>query len=181
MMITTATKTESRITHSSMQCAKTCLRKHFLNYKLGLRPDRDAKPLRIGSAIHQALDAYKQTLIAGGVVDTDVIIADTLASYDTTAPTNPDYQYDWLIERATISALLAGYFWRWTDTRLKYRTSEMQFDMPIVNPETDRSSRNYTAAGKLDGIVELSDGRLAVMEHKTTSDDLEPESDFWQR
>src|SRR5688572_22842736 len=44
------------LTNSRMTTSKTCLRKSFLRYELGLVPDRDQAPLRIGSALHHGLD-----------------------------------------------------------------------------------------------------------------------------
>jgi len=185
-MITTAEK-ETRITHSQMQTAKTCLRKEFLAYQLGIRPERSAKPLRIGSAIHWGLDQYKKCMLGnapvpGGEACYGILCA-VQNKYNETRPVNDEYVYDWEIERATVIALLSGYFWRWAemDADIKYIASEQKFDVPIINPESGRSSRLSTVAGMIDGIVELPGKQIAVMEHKTTSDDLSPDSDYWKR
>jgi len=172
------------ITHSEMQTAKTCLRKEFLSYKLGIRPIADAKPLRMGKAFHEGLDRYKQGKIAGTSIDTSEIIRTIMDEYRACRPGMEDKRlYDYRIEEQTVAHMLNAYFWRWEqmDTEMEYIVSEQEFEMPIINPDSNRSSRIAIAQGKIDGIVKLSDGRLAVIEHKTTSDDLPVESDYWKR
>src|SRR5690606_32440122 len=39
----------------------------------------------------------------------------------------------------------------------------------------------WRLAGKIDKIVRLPDGRTAIMEHKTTSDSIASDSDYWAR
>ena len=182
-----AVRTEQRITHSEMQTAKTCLRKEFLAYQRGIRPEREAQPLRMGGAVHKALDAYKQYLRKkmewDDKPDTDGIIRATLFEYDMHKPTDIAYLYDWEIERETISRLLAGYFWRWAemDDGMEIIASELQFELPIINPDSGRAGRTATVAGCIDGTVKLPGGQLAVMEHKTSGGDIGPESDYWKK
>jgi len=174
-------------THSSMQTAKQCLRRHYLAYGRGIRPRRDAIPLRIGQAIHYGLDLYKRDIINHCVVpgedDCRNIILHVINKYNGTKPSDPNYIYDWEIERAIISSMLSGYFWRWRDANEEFEivASELAFELPIINPDTGRMSRVSKVAGRIDGIVKLPDGRLAVMEHKTTSDDLLPDSEYWKK
>ena len=169
-------RTDKRLTYSEMSTVDKCLRKAFLCYQLGLRPKRDAKPLRIGSTIHKALDYYKRGSTP------DEATKRIMFEYSETMPLYEEYMYDWEIERATISAMLTGYFWRWSemDKDMKIIVSEQTFDLEIINPDTGRRSRTSTVAGKTDGICELLDGRLAIMEHKTNSEDLSAESDLWK-
>jgi hypothetical protein len=42
-------------------------------------------------------------------------------------------------------------------------------------------SRSFDSAGKIDGLGVLQDGRLALVEHKTTSDSVDTGSDYWLR
>ena len=51
--------------------------------------------------------------------------------------------------------------------------------MPLVNPEPGAPTPGWQLAGKIDRIVELPDGRLALMERKTTSKDFAPGADYW--
>ena len=169
-MIATDTKS-NQLTNSRANTFKTCARKHFFSYELGIRRASDATPLRFGSAVHVGLHAWK-----GGATPEEAIVA-AVTQFDATRP-NDDAG---LIEREQIARLLSGYFWRWSAVTMEVIDSEIPFDVDLVNPETGRSSRLFTEAGVIDAIVRLPDGRLALMEHKTTGSGIEPESDYWQR
>ena len=49
------------LTNSRAASFKSCRKKHWFEYEIGLRKQVDAKALRMGSAGHEALDAYKKT------------------------------------------------------------------------------------------------------------------------
>jgi len=162
------------LTHSSMQCAKTCLRKNRLSYRYGIRRATDAKPLVIGRAGHEILDARRK-----GHADP---INAGLAGYDASKPSTPELIYDWEIDRITIATLCAAYFWRWEedDSNIVIVASELQFSMPLINPETGKPSRTYSLAGKMDAIISRH-FRVGVMETKFIGQDLDPDSDYWKR
>lgn len=177
--MTTATlapiqRSDSRLTHSEMITAQNCLRKNYLAYGLGIRPVIENQNLRFGAAFHAGLDLHKQRLMEGHELLTD---GEILAAVLTNS--NPEQVYD----EAALRAMLGGYFWRWNqmDREIEWIASELQFEMPLINPETNRSSQTFTLAGKIDGIARLPSGHLAVVEHKTTSSDIDQESDYWRR
>jgi len=156
----------------------TCLRKHFLSYVVGLRRIVDEKPLRMGKVFHIGLDLRAKGL------SSEKAVTEALKFYDTGFDNVAEESLpDWLLEREIVGRLLSGYFWRWSepDHQIKILESERFFEMPIVNPDTGRSSRTYRAFGVVDKIGMLPDNRLTNVEHKTTSTDLSPESDYWKR
>ena len=176
------------LTHSRMQANKTCPRKHWFRYELGVRPDTSGKPLRMGRAYQLGLEARDN----GEPVDKAVEIAtrdyEALPSWASTE----EAIHAWLIERETVARLLESYYWRWAvvdDAKNssdplgveKVIAAEVPFEIAIRNPETGKPTTNFKLAGKIDAIVRLMDGRMAVKENKTTSDDLSPESDYWKR
>ena len=172
------------LTHSRMQSFKACPRKHYYAYELAIRPDDTAKALRLGSAVHLGLDAR-----AKGRSAEDAAIMAT-ASYETlpTWATSDETRHEWYCEREIVARLLMGYWWYWENTQappditpVEIIESEKVFHLPIVNPTTGYPMRDIMAGGKRDAIVKLGDGRRAVMEHKTTSDDIAPDSDYWKR
>lgn len=57
---------------------------------------------------------------------------------------------------------------------------EREFDCDLVNPLTGRPSRTVRLAGKLDVVVRTRDGRVLVVEHKTSSQDISSGSDYWK-
>lgn len=163
---------KSLLTHSRMQSFKLCRKQHEWAYIHGLRKEVDAKALRMGSAGHEGLDVLKKT----GDVEAAV---HAVEDQYFTRPESVE-EYDWLIERETVSCLVAAYWWRWQTQPLDIVASEQSFQIPLKNPRTGGSSRNWDLAGKIDGVVK--DGnRTLVLEHKFISDDLDPNSDYWRR
>ncbi len=164
------------LTNSTIQTWKTCPRKHYLQYVLGLRPAHDADPLRIGTSCHAGFELVKQGLPIEAVAES------IRSSYDATTPPPWLTDEDWAVECETVVALVCGWAERYAgDTLAEYVAVEAVFQMPIVNPSTGKPTPTYTAGGKIDGIVKLPDGRLMVCEHKTTGDGIELGSNYWKR
>lgn len=159
------------LTQSSLATYRRCPRQYFYRYELGLARERTVQPLRFGSAFHLGLE-----LRAQGEAEA---IERAVAGYDVTpAWADPT---DWRVERETVRALLAGYFWRYPADELEIVATESNWQVPLTNPETGAPSRSYALAGKIDKIVRLPDGRLAVLEYKTTGEDISDASDYWPR
>lgn len=167
------------LTHSRLQCKKRCARKHHYQYNLGIRKGDTAKPLRFGSAMHIGWEC-----LAKGASFEDAVGVATILYNEVPAWAVTDEAVDeWLTERETVANLLAGYHWLYQDDPdiAEYIETEFAFDVEIRNPDTGAKSRTFRRAGKIDGIVRLKDGRLAVLEHKTCGEDIGPESDYWAR
>ncbi len=161
------------LTHSWGSSFKGCRRRSFWEYEVKFRKVTDAKPLRMGSAGHDGLDALKQ-----GGSTTDAIAA--VWQHYKTCPEGVD-QYDWDIERETVECLVMMYEWRWRDANIATVATEKSFRLPLTNPTTGAATPVFDVAGKVDGLVVLEDGRKAIIEHKFISDDLKDDSDFWRR
>jgi len=149
------------LSNSRMSCFRSCPRKHQLRYEIGIAPDEEELALRVGTAFHAALEAADLGL------DPEKAITDlgTLDAHDT----------------AMVSAMFTVHQERWTGDTLQVVATELQFQLPIVNPDTGSASRLWDIAGKIDRIYRLPDGRLAVQDYKTTSEDIAPGSDYWLR
>jgi hypothetical protein len=158
------------LTHSRQDSFKVCRKKHWFAYELGLRRSLDAKALRMGSAYHTGLEQL------GLGHDLATAVEAARLAYGTT-PDGFD-EYDWAIESETVIRLLCGYQWRWQNDGLEYIASEQSFELPLLNPATGKPSKIFATAGKIDGIVKLEDGRLAVKESKLLGDDIGPDSDL---
>lgn len=147
------------MTASRMSAMLACPRRHYWRYECGLTKEEPADALRFGSAWHRAMEALSQ-----GQSPEDAFRAAV-----------GEGQIDELAA-ATLWGLLLGYVDRYgADAAVKILHQEVEFETPI-----DRS-RTFKAAGKIDGLGTLADGRLCVIEHKTTSSSLEPDSDYWLR
>jgi hypothetical protein len=161
------------ITHSRMNSFKSCRRRHWFEYEVGMRRLVDSRALRMGSAWHEGLHVLK---VSDSLDDAVAIVR---ASYEN-LPEGIE-QYGWNIECETVCTLLSGYQWRWQESKLEIIASEQPFYLPLKNPETGKATTSFDLAGKIDGVIKMPDGRLAVLEHKTISDSVLPDSDWWRR
>lgn len=157
------------ITSSRLKDARACDRLHELKFFRGYRSaGEEAAALRFGSLIHKGLEAWWRAKMAG-LSDDECLVAmlAAVAVGDV-----------WDVVKAT--ELLRGYHCRWKDEAFEVLAVEVEFRAPLVNPETGASSRTWELAGKLDVVVRLH-GRALLMEHKTSSEDIRPGSEYWRR
>jgi len=148
------------LTASRMSSLLACPRRHYWRYEVGLRRVESADALRFGSAWHRAMEALGQGL-------------EIEQAY--TAALGTAQEIDELAA-ATLWGLLAGYWQRYgLDRSVEVLHREVEFETAIDG------SRTFRAAGKIDGLGRVSDGRLCLVEYKTTSASLEPDSDYWLR
>jgi hypothetical protein len=84
-----------------------------------------------------------------------------------------------------LQVLLTGYDYRWKEEAREHFEVlgvELQFEGPLVNPKTGKASRLWKLAGKLDVLLrDKRDGLVRVVEHKSSSEDVSPGSDYWRR
>lgn len=142
------------LTHSRMASARRCLREHYYRYELGIVRDSEAKYYKVGAAAHNVLEVWHATQDADRAV----------------AAISLDDPYDQMM----LLALMDGYFDH--SQPLQFDAAEQQFEIPLTNPETQGTSRTFMLAGKIDGIS----GNY-IVEHKTTSEDIGPDSEYWLR
>jgi len=157
------------LTTSRMKAARLCQRYHHLRYELGYRPVETDDVLRFGTLVHAGLEAWFLAKMNGG---TDPLGAALAALQGEADP------YD----RVRAEALLTGYHYRWQEEAYKVVGVEVQFEAKLINPGTGAASRTWTLGGKIDAIVEdLRDGRILLVEHKTSAEDITPGSSYWRR
>ncbi len=87
-----------------------------------------------------------------------------------------------LLMAAKCRALMVGYHSRWAGAEWQTISAEETVTLPVVNPETGHTSRNWLHASKHDGIIE-GYGKTLLLEHKTTSDTdiANPSGTYWRR
>jgi hypothetical protein len=146
------------LTASRMWALLSCPRRHFWRYELGLKAVKDAHALRFGSAWHAAMEGRWCGIPLEEVIPTAVA----------------GYEFE-EIDVAILTGLLAGYYQRYGEDIVKELHPEVEFRHRI------EGSRTFDSAGKIDGLGVLHDGRLALVEHKTTSDSVSSGSDYWLR
>jgi hypothetical protein len=149
------------LTHSRLACFRACPRCHLYRYEYGLRPEIDSEPLRVGSAFALAVEADAKGL------DVEAAIGTRLE--------NP-------FELALVAAMFTTHKERYAGEPLEeHVAAELQLEMPLTNPDTGRQTPNFRVAVKIDRVVRLLDGRLALKEYKTTSRDFSPGAEYWLR
>ena len=146
------------LTASRMGTLLGCPRRHFWRYEVGLKTEHESQALRFGSAWHAAMEGRWQGLPFEAALEAAL----------------KDRAFE-DIQAATLAGLLAGYYRRYEADCVKELHAEVEFRHPI------EGSRTFDSAGKIDGLGVLVDGRLALVEHKTTSDSVEAGSDYWLR
>lgn len=79
--------------------------------------------------------------------------------------------------------LMAGYHARWADAPFRIDAVESVVASDLYNPETQRSSRTFSVAGKIDvHATEIATGRHVIFDHKTTSQDItDPNGPYWRQ
>jgi len=142
-----------------MVCAMQCLRRHFFSYEIGLRKTEEGLALRIGSAWARAMEARWNGKPYEAALADAVPEGVRLNDYD----------------MATISALLAAYYDYHGQSESEGRVH------PEVQFRSELGDGVFTCEGKMDGLGSLADGRSVIIESKTTSDSLAPDSDYWLR
>lgn len=160
------------LTTSSARTCKQCPYKYYLRYVLGLRRDREATPLRFGTNWHLGLERL------GEGVPIDGVCGEVAANYST----RPEYMDPtaWEVEYYTVASSLVAYREHYKNDGLAVLATERSFCLPIRNPATGHPSTKWRRSGKIDKRVQVGDV-AAIMEHKTTADDISPGSEYWKQ
>lgn len=162
------------LTASRLTSARTCQRKHYYEYELGVRPVGRSRNLAIGTAIHEGLAAwwyYAQE-------EDNERIERMLAVFRVSAVEEQLDPFD----VAMCEEMLLGYHFRWKSEPWQPLAVEVGFSVPLRNPDTGYPSRTFVQRGKVDVVARhLETKRVKVIEHKTSSTDISIGSDYWKR
>lgn len=167
------------LTNSSINTFMECPRKYDLTYRQGLRPEREADYFRIGGAYHLAQEVYAQT----GAADKAVLAIYKNYENPPEHVAEDEALLDkWYYEATTCVCLFRGWLWWYGEGGgFEVIEAEQVFSVAIRSPETGAPTPRFRREGKIDKIVRLPDERVAVLEHKTSSEDITPGSDYWWR
>jgi hypothetical protein len=172
-------------TSSRLRVIRECLRKHHYRYELGLQTEATAV-MRFGTAGHAALEAWYRAWMAPVVPFTGGGILT-----DTEAPITAQDRYDHLVNRLSaafavvdasdldpfdrikLRVLIVAYHERWGGKDWEVLAVEVEFRYYLGDREI---------GGKIDAIIrDRTDGRIYVVEHKTTGADASLGSPYWER
>mgnify|MGYP001578363961 CR=1 FL=1 len=109
---------------------------------------------------------------------TSVALAAALGVIDLLVPAAAPYHQQLIASKCR--ALMFGYQARWAGDVWRPIALEAEVVAPIINPSTGRASRTWRQAAKLDGVV-TDEIRAVVLEHKTTSDEIDDPSCAYRR
>lgn len=160
-----------RLTNSQIGTFRTCQRREYYSYRLGVRPDGQSRALRFGTMMHYGIELAAKGMSAD---DACRAVSDYYNGIMYSGVGNPR---DIEIEHMQVVALLNGYFKYWGGPQMDYISvscniaTERQFELKVPY-------QKWVFSGKIDGIVELVNGQKAIRETKTTSEDMSPESDY---
>ncbi len=153
------------LTYSAMNTFRNCPRKYKHRFIDHLKPKEKPESLAFGTVIHQALERWYMLAVEGSAADHRLFeVLDLIDSWFPHRHGDPQETHRWHLARAMIE----GYARRYPTEDFEIVEVEKEFQCDIRNPDTGRLSQTFTMAGKVDGIVRLSDG-LYLLEHKTAS------------
>lgn len=183
---------------SAASCLKACPFKYRNAYYLGIRRVEEAEPLRVGSNWHEGLDMMymkpgpcptcsgkkepsPECLRCGGTgfVDDplDAVTRMLNYRYSELYPSMSAEQRE--TERVVLLHSLFAYKYHYDEQPTEVIAREIPFSIPLLDPRTHRAIPNVRIDGKIDKLVRYDGRRVAVMEHKSTSDSVDPSSDYW--
>jgi hypothetical protein len=168
-------------TISRMRAFRACARYHHLGYNEqweSVDADEGAANA-FGSSGHLALEEWWHALAAG------LSGEQTLAACLDCIDRHPEIRSTLTPHaRESLRATITGYHLRWYEKSLRYEVLhvEVQFRVALRNPVTGRPMRGWEQGGKMDVVVrDRDDGRVYVIEHKFSGEDVSPASPYWQR
>lgn len=161
------------ITQSAFRSFRKCPRYYEQYYVQLYRPVVVADPLQFGTVWHDIREIWWNKR---GDERLSAALQRLAEVRD-----HPDNELDEFV-LSKLLVMLRGYHERWFGyvESLDILGVEQQFEIPLVNPRSERESRTYKIQGKLDAVVR-ENGQLWVVEEKTAADDLKPESPYWKR
>jgi len=188
---------------SALSCFRDCKLKYYYQYIMGCRRTEDNTSQRMGTGWHTLLELVntrtgEKCPVCRREQDwkdrTCPICNNTRKMPDGNrlelAALYLDYRYanipvtvsleDMMIERTILLYSLSGYMWRYNDKIPgNVIANELYFKLPVVNPRTGRTLPGARVIGKIDKLVLRPDGQVAIREHKTTSQSVDPASKYW--
>jgi hypothetical protein len=163
------------LTHSACKCWNACRRRYYFAYLLGIRKAYQSEPLRLGGMWHMGVGGYESGI---PIDEVEELIRQAYA--DQPCPPYLSLE-EYAVEEEKVVAMVRGHHARWKDDPiLESLVVEKAFVLPIINPETGRPTPSFRDAGMIDRVARLPDASTAIVERKTTSESIEPDSPYWK-
>ena len=153
-------------TYSMWSMFRNCRKACEWRYLKELVPLEKDHNLSFGSMIHECLELWHRERDLAKVLD------HIDRAYPNRAQDEGELG-DWHLA----TAMMKGYAARYQEEEFEVVGLEQPFEDKIINPATGASSRSFTLAGKVDGIVRRGDEHF-LLEHKTAS---QVDADYLER
>ena len=185
---------------SALSALKFCPWKYRNAYHYGIRPERQADALRVGILYHEGQELLmrnpesvcrrcaKETKPVDNcfVCQGTGFLDDPLKAINRMLDFFYSTKYKFMDiaamkrERAIVLYGLFAYRHVYQDQAYEIIGEEIPFRIPLVDPVTRKPIENVVIDGKIDKLVRnLETGRIAILEHKSTSCKVDAGSDYW--
>ncbi len=187
-----------QLSASSIATFKACPYQYFLKYIKRIRREVQPGHFRMGTNWHTIMEilslkpgsecacggtlseAPETCLICDGdgVIPDDLMLAAMRVIDDaySNMPASMDPE-EWAVERAKLMYGAAGYKWYYQNNPLDTILREYKFDVTLPG-RTGRALANVNLLGFVDKLAEMAGGS-GIVEHKTTSSNIDSESRYW--
>lgn len=165
---------------------RSCMRRGYWTHVRHLQPEGTAAPLAIGGIVHSAIEAGLHVIVDRQGADLGAVQGESLAVLDVewqkrSLPRTLEEMEEKLKPKhflPAVSNAVALYWRKWWDWlhSVHILAIEKPFAIPLF-----ASSSAYVYTGRMDAVIE-EEGRLTLLEHKTTSAFKAPDSflDDWK-
>lgn len=141
-----------------------CQVRHFYSYGLRRRPRVTSEALDFGTLWHLGMAAWWKP-------------GQSIAERFSSAVDAMTTEHEFML--ATLMELMRGYTARWGDAEYRAVAIEVEYAMPLVNPDSNETHPTIGLMGIIDKVVVDGAGKPHVMEHKTTASDIDSGASYW--
>ncbi|NMG22526.1 PD-(D/E)XK nuclease family protein [Brasilonema bromeliae] len=153
------------LSHNQIRTWRNCKRQYGFGYVQLRVPRKTPTPLLVGRSWDDCLQEWWQ----GEGAQDRLLRAAKVAMHEG----DP-------FARAKLCAMLIGYSAMWGDVPCRLIATQVEFTVPIVHPVTGAVHPECNLTGFIDAVAEI-DGRLVVVESKSSGEDITLGSAFWRR
>ena len=157
------------LNNSRAMAFRRCPRLHYYSYELGYVAREKAAALETGTRYHAWLEAWWKAVM--NKRDPSAVLEAAMTALE---PADDPY------EQARAETLVYAYHHRWIGEPMEVLGVEASFEGPLLDPLTGDRHPVWVLAGTVDALVRVG-GRVLVVEHKTSSQDITPGSYYWQK
>jgi hypothetical protein len=145
-----------QLSYSGIRTFCNCRRAYYWKYIKDIESIKRADYFSFGSMIHECLESFYKK------IDYNKLFLENYPEHSSDEKQAKYYGMG--------IGMMQGYEAKYSDDLSLFDVigTELEFEVPIINPATGRHSRKFTLRGKIDGIISLN-GKYWILEHKTAA------------